>query len=112
MSFPVYSRVFFAGLVPSGIVNGPGPDAGHVWVVKDIVISLEEDPYSQPARSVVADSNFVTIAAVDMFEDVSTRSFHWYGGQVLESPDHLVLIGGFTTGSISFRISGFELTLP
>lgn len=111
-ALPVYSVVLWA-YPPGGALlfaqSGPVP-AGFVWVVRDIDLIYTDIAYSYTdGFEFTADDHSPLWTLPDGGYPANT-SVHWRGRQVLEAGDHLNCSG--TLQKLSFRVSGYQLSLP
>jgi len=112
MASAVYSKVLWDAEGSGDILYGPSVPAGYAWIVKDVMFS-----YQLLAEAVVPISGAFAISGLSLTPICGGGllslwagiAYHWHGSQVFEYGD--TLVAQYSSGW-SFRVSGFQLTLP
>jgi hypothetical protein len=108
---PVYSELLGRSVNPApGLITLGTVPAGYRWVVKDMVAYCGQVFASPVAGFDVEDTVGGILWAVRHPWAVAGHTYHWNGGQVVDTFESLYF--RVTGATWSVRVSGYVLTLP
>lgn len=113
MTRSVYSAELWSDeLTTPGSEESPSPDAGTLWVVRDISVYLVSalDIGQTAGFAFWRDSLVNAFWVVDPIYGQTQRTYHWEGRKVIE-PGHF-LTYATSAGESQFCVCGYILTLP
>lgn len=110
MAFPVYSALLWELIGETGTLNGPGPAAGFLWVVRDIEVGTNGQPFANAGGFAITDAEGGPIFVCPNGQCPAAMTFSWRGRQIVEVGDHLRAVLPAVTADV--RISGYQLTTP
>jgi hypothetical protein len=110
MALPVYSVLLWELESATGTIVGPGPPAGYVWVVRQIDVVTQGQPFLNAGGFAITDAASAPIFGRANGQCPSATWFSWSGRQVLELGDHLR--AALPALSASLRVSGYQLATP
>jgi hypothetical protein len=115
MARPVYSTSFICtSLATSGVADGPLPEAGFVYIVRDIQVRTDESAAGNLLSFVMFEPPFPGPPTVTLIQwnvpgpSVSDR--HWEGRIVV--PEGFSFFFLASTGSWDVSCCGYDLTVP
>lgn len=107
-TFPAYTRLFWTQLNAIQTVQGPGPPTGFLWVVRDVVVTMNGSPPGANGAWLLQRNDTSPICGWAVDEVVAGHTYHWEGRQTLNVGQFLV---ANTSGlGSSWSVTGFELT--
>lgn len=101
----IYSVEMWAATLAAGQTAGPGPESGHVWVVRDVVLIATSSGDPDYGRLSVAGEGLPIIWGSQTLPQNETA--HWVGRQVLTPGQSLQWNAASRTWRI--RVSGYDL---
>lgn len=103
----IYSVEMWAATLAAGQTSGPGPQPGHVWVVRDVVLIATTTGDPDYGRLSVAGDGLPIIWGSATLPSLETA--HWSGRQVLTPGQSLQWNAASRTWRI--RVSGYDLIM-